>query len=821
MKTVFSRQETGTAVFVDVAIGKGSGDIFTYSVPRELSSAVCPGKRVLVPLGSRRHTGCIVGIPKQTSREKLRDIISVLDEEPLFDEQDLSFFRWASRYYLYPPGKALGVILPSGIDVRSTKWVMPTGCEPAETDRFTGEQRRLLAALSDFPAGCALQTLTKACGRTSLEKDLKHLAGRGLLTLEERLQPPKVRRKNERIIRLAAPSASSEPRLTEKQRAVLDLIESIPQCTLSLLSGRIKNAADTVKRLEKKGFVLSEEREIYREPAAPPSFGREPDPLQLNEDQAKALDAILRAVEKRDYAPFLLHGVTGSGKTEVYLRAIASVLDSGGDALLMVPEIALTGQLIDRVRRRFDDRLIALYHSGLSEGERYDQWRKMQRGAARILIGTRSAVFVPIRDLRLIIVDEEHDASYKQDDRLPYNARDLAVVLGRFHDAPVVLGSATPDLQTYYNTRHRGFTCLKLPNRVENRPLPAVTIVDMKQPGARRGKNLLLSSPLATAIEETLTRGDQSLLLLNRRGFTTFLYCGECGHVFTCANCSVTMTHHMSQNLLKCHYCDYSIKAPPLCPVCKSGKILSFGAGTEKLHEEVTALFPHARTARLDSDVTSKRGSYETILSALYRREIDILVGTQMIAKGHDIPHVTLVGVVSADGALNIPDFRAAERTFQILTQVSGRGGRGRDPGRVFIQTINPDNPSIQRARNHDYDGFYHDEIFARRELGFPPFQRLINIRVSSPSEEKAAELARLLADTARSFIAAAKDKMAASVLGPAEPPLARIKGSYRRQILLKGPDTVFLHETAERVLKAAGRRASEVRIDVDPLNFM
>lgn len=808
------------AVFVNVAIHAGSGGIFTYSVPKNMTPPVAQGKRVLVPFGSRRLTGYVVEVMDRATRENLKDILDVLDTEPLFEEDDLALYSWASRYYLWPLGKTLNGILPSGIDAKSDRWVVlipEAAC--IRQDLFTDEQRSIITALQEFPRGRTVRSLQKDRGGSSLARNLKVLADRGCVAIEERLLPPKTRKKTETILR-AAVNPAPDLKLTDRQRSIMDLVRERQDCTLSFLRTRFGRASETVRALEKKGLLTVEERETYRNPDPPPPYCSSPEAITLNGDQEEALGAIAGAMEQGSYVPFLLHGVTGSGKTEIYLRAIAKALESGGSALLMVPEIALTGQLLNRVRERFDSGLLAVFHSGLSDGERYDQWRMVRRGDARILVGTRSAVFVPMKNLRLIVVDEEHDGSYKQDDRMPYNARDLAIVRASMNSAVVVLGSATPDVQTYHNTLHKGFRCLELPRRVENRRLPEIQIVDMKEPEVRRGKDLLVSKPLLKALEDTLAAGKQSMLLLNRRGFATFLYCLDCGHVFTCRNCSVTMTHHKNLNELKCHYCDYTMKAPPLCPNCRGSRVHSFGAGTEKLYQEVTSLVPQARTARLDSDIASSPGSYERVLSALDRREIDILVGTQMIAKGHDFPHVTLVGVVSADSSLNIPDFRASERTFQLLTQVSGRGGRGDSPGVVIIQTLNPENAALIRARNHDYRGFYDDELAARRDLRFPPYSRLINLRISSRGEEKAAELARTLAASARARIDALKGKGGLSLLGPAEPPHPRIRGVYRRHLLLKGTDGGMLRELAETLRREAGRGA-DIKCDVDPLNFM
>ncbi|MCX5850904.1 MAG: primosomal protein N', partial [Deltaproteobacteria bacterium] len=523
----------------------------------------------------------------------------------------------------------------------------------------------------------------------------------------------------------------------------------------------------------------------------------------------------------KTFSPFLLHGVTGSGKTEVYLKAIEEVLAHGGSALMLVPEIGLTPQLLSRVTERFDEHLIAVIHSGIGRGARYDEWRRTRKGDARIIIGARSAVFAPARNLRLIIVDEEHDHSYKQEERLVYNARDLAVVRGEKSGATVILGSATPGIQTYFHTTTGQYAYLPLTKRVEDRPLPRIEIIDMKDQRTARGQVPVISARLQRAIKETLEAGRQTLLFLNRRGFNTFLYCADCGYVFRCLNCSVSMTHHREDGTLRCHYCDYSVKAPSRCATCGGNKVRFYGTGTEKLKEEITTLFPAARVERMDSDSTVRQGSHERILRALDRGEIDILIGTQMITKGHDYPNVTLVGVVSADISLNIPDFRAAERTFQLLTQVSGRGGRGDHPGRVVIQTLNPGHYAVTRAREHDYRGFYDDEIILRKELGYPPFSRIVGFRISGTGRDAVERTARELGEIARECCRNEHDPPRIDVMGPSEAPIAKIKGRYRWHMLLKGKELKPLHGVTRTIMSRTKRDGVEIKVDVDPVSFM
>ncbi len=805
---------------VDVAIEAGASQtLFSYAVPVALRHRVAVGTRVLAPFGRRRVTGYIIEITNDSSRDDLKDITDILDKAPLFDPEDLKFYRWASDYYMYPLAKTLRLVLPAGIGVESSRTVMKTQ-KPAPAD-LTENQQQIMSLLKAFPKGVSLKGLKNKIPCRSLDRDMKKLTDAGLITMRDALKQPTVREKKETLLRVAEGVATLES-FTERQQTLIKAIMTRGCMTLAQLRGECGNAASVLTRLRQKGVIVTEERISCRTPEPPPAIGVPQGAYTLTSEQTRALNAITDAITAHRFAPFLLHGVTGSGKTEVYLGAIAKALALGGSALLLVPEIALTPQLLSRVRDRFGDDRLAVLHSGIRPGERYDQWRRIASGEATIILGARSAIFAPVRDLRLIIIDEEHDTSYKQDDRMPYNARDLAVVRARFLSAVVVLGSATPEIQSYFNTKHKGFIYLHLSKRVENRMLPKVEIVDLRTPEGKQSMGGVLSQPLARAIEDTLDAGKQTLLFLNRRGFTTFLSCVNCGYVFRCRDCSVTLTHHMSDHTLKCHYCNYSVKVPPLCPSCQGHGIRSYGAGTEKLFHEIEARFPRARIARLDSDVASKRGAYARILSALGAREIDILIGTQMIAKGHDFPHVTLVGVISADTSLNMPDFRASERTFQLLTQVSGRGGRGNTAGRVIIQTLNPLHYAIVRAGDHDYLSFYDDELQTRIALGYPPFSRMINMRISSRDESKAAAVAQRAANIAHA--AARRQKKgpgAVSILGPAQAPLIKIKGRYRWQLLFKGADAGMLHDLAAEIMKAMGREASNIKIDVDPVNFM
>ncbi len=531
------------------------------------------------------------------------------------------------------------------------------------------------------------------------------------------------------------------------------------------------------------------------------------------------LQEILPGLAAGQFSPYLLHGVTGSGKTEIYLRLIAAAREMGGGVISLVPEISLTPQLIARVRGRFKEEEIAIIHSGISRSQRARQWQRIQKGEIKIAIGARSALFAPMRDLRLIIVDEEHDGSYKQDERLRYNARDMAIVKAKHSAATVVLGSATPAVQSYYNVRKKKYRYLSLPRRVESRDLPVFKIVDMKTVCEENFETPIISKVLREEMSRTLAAKNQILLFLNRRGFDTVVLCADCGYVFKCLNCELTLTHHAALGLLRCHYCDYAIKTAPLCPSCSGSRLRSYGLGTEKLEEEVKRLFPDARVGRMDSDTTAHRGDGEKILRLLAKRELDILVGTQMIAKGHDFPGITLVGVVAADLSLNVPDFRAGERTFQMLTQVAGRSGRGDSRGLVVVQTFNPEHYAVKRAKNHDYHGFYEDEIKLRKTLRYPPYVRIVNLQISSANRERGREGIEIIGRLAKQAVRS--NKLAVETLGPVEAPVSKIRGRYRWQLLLKGQDIKAQMIMIDMIKAEAGKCGLEVKVDVDPMNFM
>ena len=807
-------------MFVRVAIPIPSEKAFTYAVPEPFVPMIAVGKRALVPFGKRRVTGFIIEImPEAACDQTVKEILDLPDPEPLFDPADLAFYEWISRYYLHPLGKVLGELLPGGIAVQSDRWLRLATGAATDDNHLSPGQKRILKQMTTCPEGISVSRLRRVMNKGDLSRDLRFLEETGIVLAEARLTRPAVRPKKEKWIGLDTDTPPGV-NLTVKQSAVIEALQERGAMPVGDLRRLIKTAPSTLDALERKGVIHISEREISRgcTPAAEMGGGRKD--VTLNEAQAAALEEIRRCLASGVFSPCLLHGVTGSGKTEVYLQAIAEALRGGGSAIYLVPEIALTVQLISRIGSRFPEREIAVLHSGISLGVRYDQWKRIRRGEVRVVVGARSALFAPVRSLRLIVVDEEHDSSYKQDERLRYSARDLALVRGRFAQATVILGSATPAIQSYHHAAEGRYRYLALPRRIDDRPLPHVEVVDLRTERDEQGLTPLLSRALIEATRETLAAGKQTLLFLNRRGFHTFLICPECGHAFTCPNCAIALTHHAAEGVLKCHHCAFTVRAPSSCPECRGSTVRSHGAGTERVEQEVKRLFPEARIARMDSDTTSRKGDSERILRGLDRREIDILVGTQMITKGHDFPEITLVGVIAADASLNIPDFRAAERTFQILTQVSGRGGRGDQPGRVVIQTFNPGHYVLRRAQEHDYTGFYADELPLRRQLAYPPFSRLVGLHFSSLKQHEGKRAVDAIGARARELAATiAGGKI--HVIGPAESPLARIRGRYRWQLLLRGKESRPLLLLAQTLIKGAGRDGLEILVDVDPVNFM
>ncbi|HEY0766112.1 MAG TPA: primosomal protein N' [Pyrinomonadaceae bacterium] len=634
----------------------------------------------------------------------------------------------------------------------------------------------------------------------------------------KRKSAPVTQAKLRRFVRLKQASDSEEQKLTEAQRRVLDTLAANGPMLVQAVIKTANVGASTVSSLEKKALVEIYVDAIRRDPLAE-NLGIYDVEHNLTTGQAKVLAQIEEQMNAGEYSAFLLHGVTGSGKTEVYMRAMNNALSLGRSAMMLVPEIALTPVFSRRLRARFGDQ-VAIFHSSLQKGERFDEWTRVRNGEARVVIGTRSAVFAPVKNLGLIVVDEEHESSYRQQESPYYNARDVAIVRAQKESATVVLGSATPSLESFHNARKGKYHFVSLPERIGARPMAEAKIVDMRNVFARHGKPRVFSDELLEAIRETRERGEQSIILLNRRGYSSFILCRSCGETVQCPNCDVTLTYHRSERVIVCHYCNHREAVPRVCPSCSKKYIYYVGEGTEQLEEMLKLLFPALRVARIDRDTTTRRKVFEQSLADFSAGRIDTLVGTQMLAKGHDFPNVTLVGVVSVDAGLALPDFRSAERTFQLITQVAGRAGRGDRPGRVLIQTYHPYHYSLRHACAQDYEGFFEEELRYRQNHSYPPFVALASLLIHGP------DLGRVRSDSLelRKQLDLVNQDRQCRILGPAPAPLSRLKGEHRFQILIKSRSRKHLREVADAALKAVadgGANLRSINLEIDPVSIM
>lgn len=606
---------------------------------------------------------------------------------------------------------------------------------------------------------------------------------------------------------------------SEKQIRILNYLIENDKTMQPELIEKTETSRAIIKTLEKNGLLKLQEEKVIRNPLKNKNI-KQTNKLKFTEEQEEAYTKVSNAIEKQEYKKYLLYGVTGSGKTEIYLQLIEKVINEGKSAIMLVPEISLTPQMINRFIERFGKDIIAVLHSKLSVGERYDSWERIENGEARIVIGARSAIFAPVCNLGIIIIDEEHDSSYKSEMAPRYNAKEVATQIAKYNNIPLLLGSATPDIVTFYKAQNEDIELLKLSKRANNSSLPNVQVVDLKQELAN-GNRTMISVKLYKLIQENLKNKKQTILFLNRRGFSTFVMCRDCGYVAKCKNCNISLTYHKKEEKLKCHYCGYEEEIHKICPECRSKKIKYFGTGTQKLELEINKIFPTASTIRMDIDTVTKKNSHEEILEKFNKDKIDILIGTQMIVKGHHFPNVTLVGVVSADGSLNIDDYRASERTFDILVQVAGRAGRENLQGNVIIQTYNPDNYSIQYAKKQNYDEFYNVEIKLRNQLRYPPFCDIIMFGISGETEEIVSKTAEKLYRNLKEQIE--KEQIIANVLKPLPAPIDKIKNRYRWRIIIKAKVNDKLIDIINECLYSKEILKNNARIiaDINPTNMM
>ncbi|WP_141431237.1 primosomal protein N' [Bacillus sp. 03113] len=799
-------------VIVDVPT-KQTDKPYDYLIPVHFEDTIQPGMRVIVPFGPRNIQGFVVSVTESSTFNKLREIIEPMDLVPILNEELLSLGNWLTEQTMCFKISSFQAMLPAALKAKyekKIKLVHPDAIAslPKELGHWFKEAHTRSweeAVNADY-----LHLLQKEAKRGKVEvlyevrervkkKMKKHLLP--ALTVEELIEKK----------RSLSPQAS-------KQHMVLDffIIHHQPIEQSELLS-TLMITTSVIKGLVQKGILIENEQEVYRDPFANRLYEKK-QPLELSKPQNEAITPILSCIDNHQHKVFLLYGVTGSGKTEVYLQSIQNVLQKGKESIVLVPEISLTPQMVTRFKERFGD-LVAVLHSGLSAGEKYDEWRKIHRKEVKVVVGARSAIFAPFDNLGIIIIDEEHETSYKQEENPKYHARDVAIKRAISHQCPVVLGSATPSLESFARAKKGVYELLTLSNRINNRALPNVEIVDMREE-LREGNRSMFSRSLLEKLKLRIDKKEQTVLFLNKRGHSSFVMCRDCGHVVNCPHCDISLTYHRFQDQMKCHYCGYEERVPSICPICNSEHIRYFGTGTQKVEEELGKILPEAKVIRMDVDTTTRKGSHERLLNEFQKGNADILLGTQMIAKGLDFPNITLVGVLSADTMLRLPDFRSSEKTFQLLTQVSGRAGRHKLAGEVVIQTYSPEHYSIELAADQDYDLFFDREMMMRKVHKYPPFYYISLITVSHEQLLKAVSVTEKITAFVRS-----KLSEQTVVLGPVASPISRIKNRYRYQCLIKykhEPDLAkVLKSIVDHYQNEFTTNGLQISIDVNPYLLM
>ncbi len=806
-------------MIAEVALNVPLRSTFDYLLPAAQETAVSPGMRVIVPFGRRQLTGIVVGLKERSALppERLKVIRRIPRQETVFSDELFRFTRWLAEYYVCGWGEVLNAALPCGLGARYrvVYRLGPSAAEGGALERLSAAMRGFLAAHPSWSEAQWRRSAQTPEEREWLARESD--PGGAVEAVYEFDGAPPLR--EEKWLRLRPGAGRPAERRRDKptrKAQVLQLLRDEGEVSLTQLGALMPSPNRIVNALAAEGHVevFTRPTEIQAEaPELPPA-----EPFHtLTPDQEPVVEAIRGALGEGVYRPFLLEGVTGSGKTEVYLHAVREALRLGRTALVLVPEIALTAEILRRFRSRFG-RDVAVLHSAMDDRRRLAEWMRARRGEAKVVIGARSAVFAPLANLGLLIVDEEHDGSYKQDETPRYHARDAALVRARENGAVVVLGTATPSMESLHNVTVGKLERLALPNRVANRALPEVELIDLRTARRRKG-SALFSMDLVDALGETLRQGQQAILFLNRRGFAQLIRCEGCGEAILCPNCSLSLVYHRAAERLRCHHCEYAAPVPPVCPACGAAELAEFGLGTERIEQEVAKLFPTARILRMDSDSLRRRGALERMIAGIRRRDYDVIIGTQILAKGHDFPHITLVAAVLADVALNLPDFRAAERTFQILTQMAGRAGRGDHPGTVMIQTYKPDHHALVYVRDHNTARFAEAELAIREATQTPPFTHQVMIWVSSTAPDRAERLARQLNRRVR-----AERAEGVAVLGPAEAPIRKVNRRFRWMVLLRSTSVARMRRVLTRVLDDPEFKVNHpdrVVADVDPQSLL
>lgn len=798
------------AVIVDVPTMQ-TDQPYTYRVPKQWQEIIAPGMRVEVPFGegNRHIQGFVMALSEEEPSNPeivLKDLIRVIDLAPVVNPELLQLADYMKDVTFSFKITCLQTMLPAAMKAAyEKKFVLIDETHEIKAQYFKQQTEVDWQVIEDAGELPRFQRL-----RTAGVVDIRYV-------VKEKTKKKMVRYVNSQITEANFAEIKASLRANAlRQHQLIETLKVTPRETTTFYTKQGLSAAN-LNQGEEQGWLTIEEVETYRDPFKDHDFPVT-QPFALNDEQAHAVERIVAAEANRDATTFLLEGITGSGKTEVYLQSIAQILAKGKTAMMLVPEIALTPQMVQRFKSRFG-KAVAVLHSGLSQGEKYDEWRKIERGESQVVVGARSAVFAPLKNIGLIIIDEEHEATYKQDEAPRYHARDLAIWRSQYHHCPVVLGSATPSLESRARGQKNRYELLFLTKRAhEAAQLPDVTIVDLKDEYTQKNTGTF-SRLLQEKIADRLVKKEQIVLLLNRRGYSSFMMCRDCGYVQECPNCDISLTLHMDVRKMACHYCGHQEAIPNKCPDCQSPKIRYYGTGTQKVEEELQTLYPSARILRMDVDTTRKKGAHERILKTFEDQKADILLGTQMIAKGLDFPNITLVGVLNADTALNLPDFRASERTFQLLTQVSGRAGRGEKSGEVIVQTFNPDHHSIVLAQAQDYETFYRHEMRLRHQSGYPPYYFTVKISASHPSEEVAAKKMYQIAEKLKNGLSPNSQ-----ILGPIPSGVARIKNRYHYQLILKYKQEPQLHQMLREILETSQvdqRQNLFVAIDYEPLNFI
>ncbi|KMM38729.1 primosomal protein N' [Guptibacillus hwajinpoensis] len=795
-------------VIVDVPANQ-TDRLFDYAIPKEWEEMIEPGMRVVVPFGPRKIQGFVISVVSESEHAKLKEISEVKDVTPVLTRELLDLGFWLTEKTLCYAVSALQVMLPAAMKANVTKTVVlgnKVNHEAAWVRMIENSGLKWDEFLSHF----SHKELNRAIKNDELEVryDVKEkTAPKTILSISAALTKDELRNEKEKM----------GNRAMKQQDIISFFLDNDGAISYKELMDVLDTTRSTIKSLVSKAILKEEEVELYRDPYKGRSF-KPSEAMELTDLQKNAISPILESLENRQHGTFLIHGVTGSGKTEIYLQSIHRVLEQGKEAIVLVPEISLTPQMVTRFKSRFGSE-VAVLHSGLSRGEKYDEWRKIHRKEVKVVVGARSAVFAPFTNLGIIIIDEEHESSYKQEENPRYHARDVAIKRGEHYQCPVVLGSATPSLESYARASKGVYTLIELLERVNKQAMPEVSIVDMREE-LRSGNRSMFSNELYDKLKVRLEKKEQTVLFLNRRGYSTFVMCRDCGFVVECPHCDISLTYHKMNGTMRCHYCGHEERFPSQCPECESEHIRFFGTGTQRVEEELTKILPEARVVRMDVDTTRRKGSHEKLLNQFGEGKADILLGTQMIAKGLDFPNVTLVGVLAGDAMLHLPDFRASEKTFQLLTQVSGRAGRHILPGEVIVQSYTPEHYSIEMAADHDFQSFYKREMVTRKQFGYPPFYFLAMVNVSHEELTKTVDVTEKITSFLKS-----KLSNASVVLGPVASPIPRIKDRYRYQCMIKYKTEPNLNDHLKEIQKHYSKDISrgglQLTIDTQPYMMM